>query len=84
MEKRTIEAGFQVQNRFNENSVQRLIHQEIEGQIEAEKKLQEKLILEDFGPSTAGRVRFYHGHGGGDLDGDGHGRGHGQGHGHAD
>ena len=30
--------------------------QEIEGQIEADRKLQEKLILEDFGPSTAGRV----------------------------
>ena len=36
------------------------IHQEIEGQIEADRKLQEKLILEDFGPSTAGRVRFCH------------------------
>ena len=50
--------------------------QEIEGQIEADKKLQEKLILEDFGPSTAGRVRFHHNHDGdGDGDGDGYGDG---------
>ena len=52
--------------------------QEIEGQIEADKKLQEKLILEDFGPSTVGRVRFCHHedeesnhYGDGSRDGDG-------------
>ena len=50
--------------------------QEIEGQIEADKKLQEKLILEDFGPSTAGRVRFHHNH---DVDGDSDGDGDGDG-----